>query len=108
MKTNDRISEGSKIIVKVDPELAELIPAFLKNRDEDIHLLMEGLKKNNYEIIERTGHGMKGSGSGFGFEAITEIGARIEQAAKHQDTDEVQKGIDELSDYVRRLEVIYE
>ncbi len=96
------------IYVKVDKELAELIPQFIKNRADDIKSLRERLLKGDYELIERIGHGMKGAGGGFGFDGITEIGARIEKAAKNKNFDETQKEIEGLSDYMKNLEVVYE
>ena len=108
METHDQLNEGQKIIVRVDAELAELIPAFLENRGTDIQLMQKALKIGDYEIIERTGHGMKGAGSGFGFDAVTEIGTRIEAAAKNKDWEVIQKAIDELGNYLQHLEVIYE
>ncbi len=106
MEMHDRL-EGSKIIIKIDPELMELIPAFLNNRYADILLMQDALKKGDYEIIERAGHGMKGSGAGFGFEAITEIGKSLEKAAQDKDVASIQESINRLSDYMKHIEVIY-
>lgn len=104
VKTHDALK---KIIVKIDTELMELIPAFLENRGTDILTMNKALETGDYVIIERTGHGMKGAGAGFGFEAITEIGAFIEKAAQDKDDVRVQEGIDKLSYYMQHLEVIY-
>ena len=108
MEMHDQLNEGQKVIVRVDAELAELIPAFLENRGIDIQLMHKALKTGDYEIIERTGHGMKGAGSGFGFAAVTEIGTRIETASKGKDWEGIQKAINELGTYLQRLEVVYE
>ena len=108
MDTQNPLNESRKIVVKADPELAELIPNFLENRSADLSLMHKALQTGDYETIERIGHGMKGAGAGFGFEAVTEIGARIEGSAKDKDLKEIQKAIDGLGDYLCRLEVIYE
>ena len=108
METHHSLNENQKIVIKIDPELAELIPAFLKNRESDIRGLNESLAKSDYVIIERLGHGMKGAGAGFGFDEITEIGALIEKAAKEKKSDEIQKGIEKLTNYMKLLEVTYE
>ena len=107
VKTDDPSKEDKRIIVKIDPELTELIPDFLKNRGTDIQIMNKALKTEDYEIIERTGHGMKGAGAGFGFESITEIGEFIEKAAQDKDSALVQEGIDKLSHYMQHIEVIY-
>ncbi len=96
------------IVIKVDSELAELIPRFLENRHTDIKTMQEALKKENYQQIERIGHGMKGAGSGFGFDAVTEIGTRIESAAKNHDLESIRKEIGVLEHYLQHLEVVYE
>ena len=108
METHDQLNDGQKIIVKIDAELTELIPAFLENRVADIQSMHKALKAGDYEIIQRIGHGMKGAGAGFGFEAISEIGTCIETAAKGKDGEGIQKAINELGNYIQHLEVIYE
>ena len=99
---------NKRIAIKIDLELAELIPGFLKNRDTDIQTMQEALKQGDYVLVERIGHGMKGAGAGFGFDAITDIGAHIEKAAHDKDFEEVQKAICQLTDYIQHLEVSYE
>ena len=51
---------------------------------------------------------MKGSGAGYGFDVITDIGGSLEQAAKNKDTQKIQQQIDKLAAYIKGLEVKYE
>ncbi len=51
---------------------------------------------------------MKGTGGGYGFDRVTEIGAAIEEAAKNQNSSEIQQQIDTLKDYLERIEIIFE
>lgn len=95
-------------IVKVHRELAELIPQFIQNRNADIKSMKDALIPGDYEFIQRIGHGMKGAGGGFGFDVITEIGAVIENAAKIKNLEGIEKGIEDLSVYMKNLEVVYE
>jgi len=97
-----------KIIIQVDPELEDLIPGFLENRQKDIKSMEEALKDNDFDTIRRIGHIMKGTGAGYGFDAITEIGTVLEQFAKEKNIEEIKKKIDELSLYLKRIEVRYE
>ena len=108
METHNPLNEMKKNVIKIDPELAELIPAFLKNRMSDIQAMNEALAKSDHVIVERLGHGMKGAGAGFGFDEITAIGAAIEKAAKEKNEDEMKKGIERLANYMKFLEVTYE
>jgi hypothetical protein len=49
---------------------------------------------------------MRGSGGAYGFQAITDIGAALQQAAESADTDASRKWVDELSNYLDRVETI--
>jgi len=51
---------------------------------------------------------MKGSGAGYGFDTISEIGKSVEQAAKEKNSEEIQKQVKALSAYLDRVEVVYE
>jgi hypothetical protein len=49
---------------------------------------------------------MSGSGGAFGFQAITDIGVALQQAAESGDTDASRKWVGELSSYLDRIETI--
>ncbi|MBW2038433.1 MAG: Hpt domain-containing protein [Deltaproteobacteria bacterium] len=106
--TQDNSANQKKIIVHVDPEIEDLIPGFLENRRNDVKTLQEALTKGDYETIRILGHSMKGSGGGYGFDAITEIGRSLEDAAKTKNTEETRRWVDELLHYLERVEVVYE
>jgi HPt (histidine-containing phosphotransfer) domain-containing protein len=99
------MDDNEKIIVKVDPEIADLIPGFLKNREKDIEQMESYLEAKNFEEIERLGHSMKGSGAGYGFDGVSEIGKAIEVAGKEKNIEGIKKGIEDLRSYLRRVEI---
>ena len=49
---------------------------------------------------------MKGAGSSYGFQAITDIGAALEQAAKTADTGTSRKWVGELTRYLDCVEIV--
>jgi HPt (histidine-containing phosphotransfer) domain-containing protein len=98
---------GKKIIVKVDPDLEDLIPGFLENRKLDVDKLRSALDQNSFEDLRSIGHSIKGVGGGYGFDLMSEYGANIEMAAKESNADEVLENINKLDDYLKRLEVEY-
>ena len=51
-------------------------------------------------------HQMRGSGGAYRFQAITDIGAALQQAAESADTDASRKWVGELSNYLDRVETI--
>lgn len=102
---NDGRPDG-KILVQVDPDLADLIPGFLANRRKDITAMQLALEGGDFEIVRVLGHSMKGAGGGYGFDAVTDIGGALEQAAKDKNSGEIDKNLYALSSYLDRVEVI--
>lgn len=94
--------------MRVDPEIADIVPGFLENRQRDVGSLRNALAQGDYTTVQIAGHGMKGSGSGYGFDAVTEIGRNIEEAAKRRDAEEAERWIGALEEYLARVEVVYE
>lgn len=108
MTTDRREQQGGKIQIHVDPDLADLIPGFLDKRRKDTVALLTALDDGEFETVRILGHSMKGSGGGYGFDAISEIGAALEQAAKGKNTDEIRQQVSDLSGYLDRVEVMDE
>ncbi len=96
-----------KIVVQIDPDLEELIPTYLGNRRKDVEAIRKALGEKDLETIERLGHTMKGSGGGYGFDITSAIGANLEQAAKENSLDEIKSSLNELADFMDRVQVVY-
>jgi HPt (histidine-containing phosphotransfer) domain-containing protein len=95
------------IRIVVDPDLAELIPMYVHRRHVDLAKTRDALAAGDLETIRITGHSMKGSGGGYGFDGISEIGARMEAAGNEADAAAATAAIADLADYLDRLEVVY-
>ncbi len=98
---------GEKLVIKVDPDLAGLIPGFIQGRHDDIRELKIAVEKGDMDTARILGHNMKGSGGGYGFNGITEIGGALEKAAKDGNKEEIVRLIGELSGYLGRIEIVY-
>ncbi|MBI5179531.1 MAG: Hpt domain-containing protein [Nitrospinae bacterium] len=99
--------QEGKVAVRVEKDLAGLIPDFLRNREEDIRTLGDALAKNDFKAVWNLGHNLKGAGGSYGFAAITRMGADIEKAASAGDAIEVQRLADELANFLSRVEITY-
>ncbi len=97
--------KSGKLKVTIDPDLIELIPGCINSRHEDIKNMNTLLKKRQYREIERCGHSMKGSGSGYGFDEISKIGAFIEKAGQSESIRRIEEGIEKLEQYLENLEI---
>jgi len=95
------------IVVKVDADLEDLIPGYLENRSKDINKIVNCMQAGDYDTIRRLAHRMKGSGGGYGFDGITDIGAAMEQAALARDANGIEEQVRILQDYLTGVEVVY-
>jgi signal transduction histidine kinase/HPt (histidine-containing phosphotransfer) domain-containing protein len=95
---------SAPIVVVVDPILADLIPSYLRKRREDVAAIREALEAGEMSAALTRGHKMKGTGTSYGFEPITSIGQRLEEAAKIEDATACDAAVQELADYLERLE----
>jgi PAS domain S-box-containing protein len=85
--------------------LAERTPAYLENCRHNVVVMQEALDRNDFEAVTILGHNLRGSGGGFGFQAITDLGASLEQASEDTDHDGVRRLLGELSSYLDRVEI---
>ncbi|HJU06428.1 MAG TPA: Hpt domain-containing protein [Nitrospiraceae bacterium] len=108
MNHSPRTNDDQKIFVRIDPDLADLIPGFLNNRRADVMFLREAAERRDFEAVRMAGHRLRGDGGGYGFPDISRVGAALEQAGKDQDSSTIHRHIMELSTYLDRVEVIYD
>ncbi len=98
----------SKIIIKVDPEIRELIPKFLMRMKEKSSALKSAIEKRDYTVIAGLGHRIKGSAEGYGFKRLTDMAARLEMAAENNCEQDAQNIIKEIIGFLDKVEVVYE
>jgi HPt (histidine-containing phosphotransfer) domain-containing protein len=108
MTTGPDRNADSIITVCIDQGLEEIIPGFLENRRRDVQILEAALQESNLVEIQIIGHRMKGDGGGYGFDAISILGAALEQAAAREDRSAIRRHIDELIDFLARVTVVYQ
>jgi HPt (histidine-containing phosphotransfer) domain-containing protein len=105
--TKTAVSEAPpKIVVRADARLRAVIPGYLKNRRGDVDAIRDALARSDYEAIRELGHKMNGSGSGYGFPRITEIGQGLENASRERNGEAIQSGVAELSAFLDQVEVV--
>ena len=80
--------------------IADRAPAFLEHCRQNLIVMRAALDRSDYEAVLVIGHNMRGSGGGFGFQPITDIGAALEQAADAENFVEISAQLDALSRYL--------
>ena len=96
-----------KYVVQVDGELEDLIPEYLESRRNEVPMLRDALSRNDFDAIMHLAHKFKGSGGGYGFTRLSELGREIEKTSRAQDVPSTQKIIADLEYYLNHIEVVY-
>ncbi len=107
MKAGSNGHAENVITLYIDQGLEEIVPGFLENRRRDVQTIETALQENNLAQIQIIGHRMKGDGGGYGFDAISKMGAALEQAAAREDQSAIQRHTAELIDFLDRVTVVY-
>ena len=107
MTTGQNANEANTSTVHINQDLEEIVPGFLENRRRDVQKLEIALEQNDLKTIHMIGHRMKGDGGGYGFDAISLIGAALEEAAAQEDRDAIRRHTAGLDDFLSRVTVVY-
>ena len=99
---------SERMIAEVDEDLSDLIPGFLTHKREDLETINVALRKNQFEVIGHLAHRMKGEGAGYGFDPISELGKKLEDAARGCDTAACARWTAELANYLENVEVVFQ
>ena len=83
--------------------LEERTPAYLENCRLNVIAMLAALDCGDFQAVTILGHNLRGSGGGFGFQMITDIGAGLEQSADLSDLVVSRRWIGELSTYLDYL-----
>ena len=86
-----------QIVMEV-PE--EIMFRYMERRKRDLEMCWESLNSENFPVIERVGHQLKGNGSTFGFDDLANIGNKLEVAASAKDTATLQDVLKDFSHWV--------
>ncbi|HKW99402.1 MAG TPA: ATP-binding protein [Bryobacteraceae bacterium] len=99
-------STSERILVQADARLRAVIPGYLANRRRDVESMRGALDRGDFELIRSIGHKMSGTGGGYGFARITELGAALERAALAQNAEAVLTCVADLAKYLEQVEVV--
>lgn len=98
---------GGRPVAFVDRTLEPLVDRYVGCRRADVVAIREDLDSGDLDDVRVRGHSMKGSGGGYGFDEVTEIGAALEAAAAAGDADAILGLSGRLERYIDTVEVRY-
>ena len=95
-----------RVTVEIDPDLIDLIPAFLTRKQADLETLKSALETGDLATIAALGHKIKGEGGSFGFDVMSEIAGALEATGKKGDREAARQLIADLSTYLEKVDVV--
>jgi signal transduction histidine kinase/ActR/RegA family two-component response regulator len=102
---NKFVPVSDRIQVSVEEWLRPVVGGYLEKRRADVQKLRDALDGGDFVIIRTLGHQMSGTGGGYGFERITEIGSVLEESALAGDTARMRASIEDLDHYLSAVRV---
>jgi HPt (histidine-containing phosphotransfer) domain-containing protein len=84
-----------------DPEMSELIEAFVARLPETADAMAQALSNNCFDELRRLAHQLKGSGGGYGYPSLTQQASKLEDSARAADGEAARLALDELKATVR-------
>lgn len=94
--------------VKVDAELEDIFPTYLKNRAADMLELEKELASENFDQMRHIAHKIVGNAAGYGLEGLSHFSRQLESAAKSKDLPNCQKSFENMATYLSDLELVFE
>jgi signal transduction histidine kinase/CheY-like chemotaxis protein len=84
-----------------DPEMSELIEAFIARLPETADAMAQALANNCFDELRRLAHQLKGSGGGYGYPSLTQQASKLEDSARAADGEAARLALGELQATVR-------
>lgn len=90
-----------------DPEFQELIRSYLDYLMDSLVTFKMNCVNRNYSEIRKFAHNLKGSGGGYGFDDLTQLGSDISLATKSEDAKKLDSLVKELEDLIMKKRAKY-
>ena len=92
-------------LVNADPLILPLVPEYLRNRAADLPKLDAALAAGDFALLRKLGHNMRGSAGAYGLPPLSEIGARMEDAALAHDASGLQAAIAGMREFLQAVKL---
>jgi signal transduction histidine kinase/CheY-like chemotaxis protein/HPt (histidine-containing phosphotransfer) domain-containing protein len=98
---------SEKNLIQVEEGMEDVVPRYLEKRRADVPVYNEALAKDDFESIRQLAHKMKGTGTGYGFPGLTELGGTMEKGAIERDAAQIRESLKRLALYLDSIELKY-
>ena len=92
-------------LVRENASAADVVQAFVDGLDRRVADMATALGDGDFQMLKHLAHQLNGSGGGYGYPALTELAADLEQQALSETLPNCQRVLDELKVMVSRVVV---
>ncbi|HEX4274717.1 MAG TPA: ATP-binding protein [Bryobacteraceae bacterium] len=96
-----------KNVIEVEDDMKDVVPGYLEKRRAEITVYNEALAASDFDAIKKLAHKMKGTGAGYGFPVLTELGATLEKAAIDGNAGQLAESLRQFAVYLESIELKY-
>ena len=94
------------ILIEMPTGLEDILPRYLANRRKELPEMLALVANSSFNQLRVLAHNIKGTGTSYGFPALTRIGTALERSAKQLDTEASSAQLAELEDYLGRVRLV--
>lgn len=98
-------SRSKPVATNVAASINALAAVYLSRRRTDLQALRDALVREDFAVVARLGHNLKGTGAPYGFPRITDIGRSLERSGKEKDTAQATRDLAELAAFLDSVEL---
>jgi len=102
-----QVGEVDVEVVHVEPGMEDVVPGYLEKRRAEVEVYRTALAAGDFDTIKKLAHKMKGTGAGYGFPRLTELGGALEKAALEGNAANAARYLDEYAFYAQRVRLEY-
>ncbi len=88
---------------KIPAELKSAVPGYISRREQEVISLKIFASASDFSSISKIGHKLKGNGSSFGFDRISEIGTHLMNACEKSNHKAVLDLISEFDSEIQNI-----
>jgi len=100
-------SKAAAAPTQISSDLDKLRPSFVAEKRREADIAMLALDQNDFRTVRMLALRLKGEGSNFGFNELTQIGCELAEAANKMDPKTARKLAQQLASHLGKLQETY-